>query len=85
MLAGKISIGVNKISIESPALPHICRKLETERSLLPILGSLQQYNWNSWEQKQIIEQYKRLKLIGRSKEKEKEMFFEIEMEIKEKK
>ena len=57
LLAGKISIGVILISSESPALPHICRKLETERSLLPILGSLQQYNWNSWEQKQIIEQY----------------------------
>ena len=40
LLAGKISIGVIEISIESPALPHICRKLEMERSLLPILGSL---------------------------------------------
>ena len=57
LLAGKISFGLDKISSESPALPHICRKLETERSLLPILGSLQRYNWNSWEQKQIIEQY----------------------------
>ena len=37
---GKIEIGVIEISSESPALPHICRKLETERSLLPILGSL---------------------------------------------